>query len=112
MAYWIPVQYVGFGGGGAVGMYHAALDRVKATWKGGSADEQKWIRLVKIELVNLTKTYNDDVKSGAHVPKLMHLISSLESLENAHALAAHEPIPFPVVNNGYQPHPTAPRYGN
>ena len=78
------------------GMRHV-VDMGKAALHGGSAREHELTRLVKNELLALTKSYNDDVKSGTHLLKIFHLINTLEQLENEHALNGHLPIPFATL---------------
>jgi hypothetical protein len=88
-------MYVGTGG--LIPAMRHVIDHGKSALYGGSAKEHELIRLIKNELMLLTKSFAQDVKSGAHVAKIFHLISIMEEFENEHAVNSHVPVPFAVV---------------
>ena len=96
-----PVVYeyrpVYIAGKGLIHIIKHAVDAGKAALLGGSAKEHELTRLVKNELLALTKSYSEDVRTGTHLIKIFHLINTLEQLENEHALNGHLPIPFATL---------------
>ena len=102
-----PVVYeyrpVYIAGKGLIHVIRHVVDAGKAALLGGSAKEHELTRLVRNELVALTKSYSEDVKTGVHLIKIFHLINTLEQLENAHADSNHQTVPFAVLSDPNHP---------